>query len=58
MKFLKHIWLTLGQFVQNLRSLPRFFAEAGEQRKQRLARIEDEAERLDRIRNPSKYRGK
>ena len=58
MKFLKYIWLTLGQFVESLRALPRFLAQAGEQRKQRRARNENEAERLDRIRHPSKYRGK
>ena len=58
MKFLKFIWLTVGQFVESLRSLPRFLAQAGEQRKQRRALDENEAERLDRIRHPSKYRGK
>jgi hypothetical protein len=57
-KFLKHIRLTLGHLGQHLRSLPRFLAQAGEQRKQRLARNENEAERLDRIRHPEKYRGK
>ena len=58
MKFLQLLWLTLGQLVRQIGSVPRFFTQASEQRKQRLARIEDEAERLDRIRNPSKYRGK
>ncbi len=55
MKFLRFIWLTLGQFGQHLRQLPRALAQ---QRKQQRARNVDEAERLDRIRNPAKYRGK
>jgi hypothetical protein len=58
MKFLQFIWLTLCQLGQQLRQLPRVIAQAGEQRKLRLAKIENEAERLDRLRNPAKYRGK
>ena len=51
MKLLRFLWRTLGQ-------LPRAIAQTGAQRKLRRARSVDEAERLDRIRNPSKYRGK
>lgn len=32
--------------------------QANQQRKLRLAKIEDEVERLDRIRHPENYRGK
>jgi hypothetical protein len=44
--------------VQAVRALPKTIAEAMKQRGQRTILRGLEAERLDRIRNPSKYRGK
>ena len=55
MQTLKLFFLTVAQFVH---SLPQSFRYASQVRKQRLVRIEFQAERLDRIRNPAKYRGK
>jgi hypothetical protein len=48
---LKLIWLTIIQ-------LPRSIADTWRQREKTPGLKELEAERLDRIRNPSKYRGK
>jgi hypothetical protein len=47
-------WLQLKQ----VRLLPQRVAQALKEREARVMRDDDEAERLDRIRNPSKYRGK
>ena len=47
--------MTIIQFV---RSLPQSVRYAIQVRKQRVVSNELEAERIDRIRNPSKYRGK
>lgn len=58
MNILKHIYLTLLQLAKQVWSLPDAIANAVEQRKLQTARNEQEAERLDRIRNPSKYLGK
>ncbi len=58
MNTLKLIWLTLIQLVKQARLLPQSFAIAAKQRRRRTVLNELEAERLDRIRNPSKYRGK
>ncbi len=58
MKTLKLIGLTFIQLVKEVCSLPKMIASAMTHRKQRAAFNELEAERLDRIRNPSKYRGK
>lgn len=58
MHTLKFIWLTFSRVVQQARSLPQTIANAADQRRQQGVRNELEAERLDRIRNPSKYRGK
>jgi hypothetical protein len=57
-KFFQFIWAMFIQMIEQIRSLPRLFSQAGEERKQRRAENTSEAERLDRLRNPSKYRGK
>jgi hypothetical protein len=58
MNTLRHLWLTVVQFFRQLSRLPQTFAQAAAQRRERTASDELEVERLDRIRNPSKYRPK
>jgi hypothetical protein len=58
MNTLKHICLTIFLLVKQVCLLPQSVADAVQQRRRRLVRNELEAERLDRIRNPSKYLGK
>jgi len=58
MNILKFFYLTIGQLAKLVWSLPRSLAIAVRQRRQKLVRNELEIERLDRIRNPSKYLGK
>jgi hypothetical protein len=58
MKPLKHICLTIIQLVKQAWFLPQSVAIAVKQRQRQIVRNELEAERLDRIRNPSKYLGK
>ena len=58
MQTLKLIWLACLRGVQQVGTLPQIIAHAAEERRRQGARNELEAERLDRIRNPSKYRGK
>ena len=58
MNALKLLWLTLVQLVKQAWFLPQSFTNAIKYRKQRIVWNEHEAERLDRIRNPSKYLGK
>ncbi len=58
MNLLKLISLTLCQLVKQVWFLPRSIAEAVQQRRRLAVRNGLEAERLDRIRNPSKYLGK
>jgi hypothetical protein len=55
---LKLIALTLIQLVKQVWFLPRSVANAVQHRRRQVAWNEQEAERLDRIRNPSKYLGK
>ena len=55
---LKHICLILIQRVKQVGLLPQAIANALEQRRQQVVLNELEVERLDRIRNPDKYRGK
>ena len=55
---LKLIWLTILQLVKQVWFLPQTIANAVSQRRLLVVRNEHEAERLDRIRNPSKYLGK
>jgi len=58
MHALKLICLTIIHLVKQAWLLPRSLANAGKQRRRRVVLDELEAERLDRIRNPSKYLGK
>jgi len=55
---LKLIGQTVVQLVKQIFLLPQTIAGALRQRKRQLVLNEHEAERLDRIRNPSKYLGK
>ena len=58
MKTLKLICLALVQRVKQIWLLPQSVTNAVKHRRQQAAWNEQEAERLDRIRNPSKYLGK
>ena len=58
MKIIKLVWLTLIQLVKQVCQLPQTIAQIGKQRQRQTALNELEAERRDRILNPSKYRGK
>ncbi len=58
MNALKHIWLTFIQLLKQMIALPTTISSALTARQQRIEWKAMEAERLDRIRNPSKYRGK
>lgn len=55
---LKIICLTIIQLVKQACLIPQNIADAVKQRRLRAVRNELEVERLDRIRNPSKYLGK
>jgi hypothetical protein len=54
----KQIGLTFFRLVKEVWLLPQTISAALKQRQQRAMLHELETERLDRIRNPSKYRGK
>ncbi len=58
MQLLKLIGQTIVSLVKQVWFLPECIATAIKQRRQKIATGEFEAERLDRIRNPSKYLGK
>ena len=58
MNILKLIWLTLIQLFKQIGSIPESIKQAVKQKRQQMAVEELEVERLDRIRNPLKYRGK
>jgi hypothetical protein len=58
MKTLSLVWLAIIQLVKQVCQLPQTIAKAGKQRQQQTVLNEQEAERLDRICNPSKYLGK
>jgi len=58
MNLLKLIFLTIIQLVKQAWLLPQSIVYAVRQRRRQVVRNELEAERLDRIRNPSKYLGK
>lgn len=58
MYILKLICLTIIQLVKQVWLLPQSIVNAVHQRQRRIVLNELEAERLDRIRNPSKYLGK
>jgi hypothetical protein len=55
---LKLIGLTLFQLVKQAWSLPQTVAAALQQRRRQVLLNEVELDRLDRLRNPSKYQGK
>ncbi len=50
--------MTLVQLIKQIALLPQTIANVFKKRQQQAALNELETERLDRIRNPSKYRGK
>lgn len=58
MHTLKLICLTIMQLVKQTWLLPQSVGIAIRQRRRQIVLDELEAERLDRIRNPSKYLGK
>lgn len=58
MHTLKLICLTIIQLVKQAWLLPQSVVIAVQQRRRQNVRNELDAERLDRIRNPSKYLGK
>ena len=58
MYVLKLVYLTMLQLFKQVWALPEAVAVATRQRRRQAVLNEREAERLDRIRNPSKYPGK
>ena len=58
MNTLKLVCLTIIQLIKQAWLLPQSVAIAVKQRRRQIVLSEREAERLDRIRNPSKYLGK
>lgn len=58
MNILKFICLTLLQLAKQSGLIPQILVRAIKLRRQQAALNDLEIERLDRIRNPSKYRGK
>jgi hypothetical protein len=58
MNTLKQIYLTIVQLVKQVWHLPKTWADHIKNRRLYAIRIKDENERIDRIRNPHKYRGK
>lgn len=58
MKILNHICLTLGHLLKQVWLLPQTLASFSREKRARAILAEREVERLDRIRDPEKYRGK
>jgi hypothetical protein len=58
MHLLKVACLTIINLVKQAWRLPQTVAIARQQKRQQLTRRQFEAERLDRIRNPSNYAGR
>jgi hypothetical protein len=58
MNTFKLICLTIVGLAKQVWLLPQSIADALQQRRRQHTRHEFETERLDRIRNPSKYRGR
>jgi len=58
MNTLKLVYLTMIHLAKQACLLPQAITSAFKQRRQQVALNELEVERLDRIRNPEKYRGK
>jgi hypothetical protein len=55
---LRHLPQAILALLKQLRVLPERLTLARKQRRRRNVLAQGEVERLDRIRNPSKYRGK
>jgi hypothetical protein len=55
---LKQFWLAVLDLFSQARSLPQTLLLASKQRQERAALNALEIERLDRLRNPTKYQGK
>jgi hypothetical protein len=58
LNLLKSISTAFSQWLQPFRRLAQTFANALKARQRQTLLVAQEAERIDRIRNPSKYRGK
>ena len=58
MNTLKLVCQTIARLAKQASQLPQSLANASDQRRQQVVRNALELERLDRIRNPSKYLGK
>jgi hypothetical protein len=58
LKILNHLYRTLGHFLKQVWLLPQTLMNFSKQKQARTALDNREVERLDRIRNPDKYRGK
>jgi hypothetical protein len=58
MQILMLIWRTIVNLAKQACLLPKTIALALQQRRRLIERHEFEIERLDRIRNPSKYAGR
>ena len=58
METLKHLGRVVVNLIKQAWLLPRSFESAAKRRRLQAVLNEREAERLDRIRNPSKYVGK
>jgi hypothetical protein len=58
MRSLKLIGMTIIHLIKQVCLLPQTIAKALQQKRQLSVKEEAEAERLDRLRNPSKYLGK
>jgi len=58
MNALKLVCLTIFQLVKQSCLLPQTIANAVKQRRRQVVLNESEVERLDRLRNPSKYLGR
>lgn len=58
MHFLQQLGLTLFELGKQICRLPRMVVKALKQRQQQGVADAQESERLDRLRNPSKYQGK
>jgi hypothetical protein len=58
MNTIKHICLTIVQLAKQVFHLPKNLAESRKMRLVYALRIKNENERVDRIRNPYKYRGR
>jgi hypothetical protein len=58
MRKIKALYLTIWHWLRQVCLHPQTLADAARKKQRRSVVSEDEAERLDRLRNPSKYMGK